>query len=111
MKYVLGLLCLVASHCLSAQDTVTGGDDAPIVISGATYRSVKKIVVDASGHGDFTTIQAAINSLSDDAVMPRTIFIKKGIYKEKVFIEKNNLILEGEDKAGTILSYSLARDV
>jgi pectinesterase len=50
--------------------------------------SQEKIVVDAEGKGDFKTIQAAINSLPDLAVTPRTIFIKKGTYSEKIFIEK-----------------------
>jgi pectinesterase len=69
-----------------------------------------RIVVDASGHGDFRTIQEAINSLPDDAAAPRVIFIRKGVYREKVFIEKNNLILEGEDKEQTVISFSMARD-
>ncbi len=68
------------------------------------------IVVDAAGHGDFTTVQAALNSLSDDATAPRHILIRDGVYREQVFIEKNNIILEGEDKDRTILTFSLARD-
>lgn len=69
-----------------------------------------RLVVDASGRGDFRTIQEAINSLPDDAAAPRVIFIRKGVYQEKVFIEKNNLVLAGEDKEQTIITYSLARD-
>lgn len=69
-----------------------------------------RIVVDASGHGDFRTVQEAINSLPDDAPAPRVIFIRNGVYHEKIFVEKNNLILQGEDKDRTILSFSLARD-
>src|SRR5579859_27862 len=68
------------------------------------------IIVDAAGHGNFTTIQAAINSLAMDSSAPRHILIKNGVYNEKVFIEKNNIILEGEDKGKTILTFSLARD-
>lgn len=69
------------------------------------------IIVDASGHGDFRTVQEALNSLPDEASgLPRLIRIRKGIYKEKIFIEKSNIILEGEDKEATILTFSLARD-
>src|SRR6201996_4216244 len=68
------------------------------------------IIVDASGHGNFTSVQAAINSLAVDSSAPRHIMIKKGVYNEKIFIEKNNIILEGEDKENTILSFALARD-
>jgi len=68
------------------------------------------IIVDASGHGNFTTVQAAINSLAQDSAAPRHILIKNGTYNEKIFIEKNNIILEGEDKEKTILTFALARD-
>ncbi|HEY4286770.1 MAG TPA: pectate lyase [Puia sp.] len=91
--------------------------DEPIVITGTAYKSpahvrfvVDRIIVDGSGHGDFTTIQEALNSLPDDAPAPRHIFIKKGVYREKVFIEKNNVILEGEDKGTTVVTWALARD-
>jgi PelA/Pel-15E family pectate lyase len=69
------------------------------------------IVVDIAGRGDFTSIQDAINSLPDNASSPRVIFIRKGVYKEKIFIEKNFISLVGEDKANTQLMISLARDV
>src|SRR5574338_328588 len=70
----------------------------------------KKIIVDINGKGDFTSIQAAINSLPDDADAPRIIFIKKGLYPEKIFIEKNNIVLEGEDRDATIIKQDIARD-
>lgn len=70
----------------------------------------QRLIVDKNGKGDFTSIQAAINSLSDSSNEPRTIFIKKGIYKEKIFLEKNNVVLEGEDKDLTVLSQAIARD-
>ena len=70
----------------------------------------KKIIVDINGSGDFKSIQQAINSLPDSPVVANTIFIKKGIYKEKIFIEKHNIILEGEDKATTTITQDIARD-
>ncbi len=70
----------------------------------------QKIIVDANGKGNFTTIQAAINSLSDSAKRPRIIYIKNGIYREKIFIEKHNIILEGEDKNKTVFLQAIARD-
>ncbi len=69
------------------------------------------IIVDIAGHGDFTGIQDAINSLPDNATSPRVIFIRNGDYKEKIFIEKNFVSLVGEDKMYTHLMISLARDV
>ena len=75
-----------------------------------TAQAQQKIIVDAKGKGDFKTIQGAINSLSDSAATARIIFIKKGIYKEKLYIEKQNIVFEGEDKAATVITAAIARD-
>jgi pectinesterase len=83
------------------------------IILSLTLASVKaqvKIVVDPSGKGNFTSIQSAINSLSDSSATARIIFIKKGIYKEKIFISKHNIVLEGEDRSSTIITQDIARD-
>jgi len=79
-------------------------------LSGDRTAGSDRIVVDPAGGGNFTTIQDAINSLPDEAPAPRHIFIRKGIYHEKIFIEKNNIVLEGEDKTQCILTFALARD-
>lgn len=70
----------------------------------------KKIVVDANGGSDFKTIQEAINSLPASSDEPRIIFIKNGTYKEKLFIEKSNVVFEGEDKGRTVITAAIARD-
>ena len=77
----------------------------------AQAKSKPMIVVDQQGGADFVSIQDAINSLSDTAASPRIIYIKVGIYKEKLFLEKNFVSLIGEDKNKTILTISLARDI
>ena len=71
----------------------------------------KTIVVDQSGKGDFTSIQAAINSLPDKAMEHRVILIKNGIYQEKILIEKQFIALVGEDKNKTQIRCSQARDI
>ncbi len=70
----------------------------------------KKIIVAADGSGDHKSIQGAINSLPQHSVSPQLVFIKKGIYNEKLYIEKANIILEGEDREHTIITASIARD-
>jgi len=70
----------------------------------------KKIVVDINGGGDFKTIQEAINSLAVSSNTPRAIRIRKGVYNEKLFIEKSNIVFEGEDKEKTIITAAIARD-
>lgn len=89
MKKLFAILLLTCSIQLSAQ---------------------KKIVVDASGKGDYKTIQGAINSLPDSSTTPRSIFIRNGVYNEKLYIEKSNIIFEGEDREKTIIIASIARD-
>jgi pectinesterase len=81
-----------------------------LLISSFCAAHAQKIIVDVSGKGNFTSIQAAINSLSDSTAKPRTIFIKNGVYAEKIFIEKHNIILVGEDKFKTIITQAIARD-
>lgn len=68
------------------------------------------VTVAKDGKADFTSIQAALNSLPDTATSTRTILIKKGIYREKIYIEKPNVILKGEDREATQLIFAISRD-
>lgn len=65
------------------------------------------IVVDSKGTGDFTTVQAAFNSVAFSKNTETKIFVKNGIYKEKleVPLNKNNISLIGESKDNVILTY------
>lgn len=69
-----------------------------------------KIIVAADGSGTHRTIQGAINSLTDSSATARVIYIKKGTYAEKLYIEKNNIVFQGEDREQTIIIASIARD-
>ena len=63
-------------------------------------------VVAQDGSGDFTTVQAAINAVPDyRKAGPTRIYIKKGMYKEKIVIaeSKQGVQLIGED--GAVLTY------
>ncbi|HVF97585.1 MAG TPA: pectinesterase family protein, partial [Flavisolibacter sp.] len=68
------------------------------------------ITVSQDGKGDFSSIQSAINSLPDSSAMPRVIHIKRGRYQEKIFIDKHNIVLVGEDRETTKIIQSIARD-
>lgn len=72
--------------------------------------SQQKLIVAQDGSGHYKTVQEAINSLPDSSAVTRSIYIKKGTYKEKVFIKKNNLVLQGEDRTTTIITAAIARD-
>ncbi|PHV70961.1 pectin methylesterase [Sporanaerobium hydrogeniformans] len=63
------------------------------------------MIVAQDGSGDFLSLQAALNSLSKENTTPIHIFIRPGIYKEKIHIEIPFLTLIGENPETTILTY------
>lgn len=64
-------------------------------------------VVSKDGSGDFKTVQEAINAVPDMRANRTRIFIKKGIYKEKLTLPstKTNVSFIGESATKTILTY------
>lgn len=68
--------------------------------------AIADVVVDIGGSGDYTTIQEGINSIPDDNDTLKIIYVKKGIYYEKVILgyKKTKVILVGEDVDSTIIS-------
>lgn len=82
-----------------------------VLMAFAVQAKPRVWVVDAKGGGDFVRIQDAINSLPDNASEQRIIFIRNGVYQEKVFIDKHRISLIGEDKHKTEIRISLPRDV
>jgi pectinesterase len=86
MKYLLAFIFCLASLLAFAQ---------------------KKLVVAQEGNGNFKTVQEAFNSIPINNKKPITIFMKKGIYKEKLHLDssKTFVTLIGEDKFNTILTY------
>ncbi|MET0570598.1 MAG: pectinesterase family protein [Pedobacter agri] len=64
-------------------------------------------VVAADGSGNFKTVQEAIHAVPDFRNKVTVIFIKKGIYKEKLILaaSKKNVKFIGESLNKTILTY------
>lgn len=87
MKVVSFLLCLTSFSAIHAQS--------------------KKIIVAKDGTGNYTSVQAAFNAIPSNNKKPLTIFIKKGIYKERLVLDslKHFVTLIGEDKNETVLTY------
>ena len=80
----------------------------PVLICCVSALSAqKKITVAADGSGDFKTVQAALDAVPLHNKKPITIYIKNGVYKEKLHLDssKNFVTLTGEDKFNTILTY------
>ena len=67
-------------------------------------RFIFMIIVDQKGSGDFTSLQAALVSIERDT-SPIKIFIKAGIYKERIEIIRPNVALFGESRENTIITY------
>ncbi|HVS91804.1 MAG TPA: pectinesterase family protein [Mucilaginibacter sp.] len=77
---------------------------ATLAAQPATYPTHFTVAQD--GSGDFKTIQEAVNAVRDLSQQRVTIYIKKGIYHEKLVIPswKTKISLIGEDKASTIIT-------
>ena len=66
------------------------------------------IVVSPDGHGDYATVQEAINAVPDYSHGHiTTIYIRKGVYKENVHIphSKFRMHIIGEDADSTVITY------
>jgi len=64
-------------------------------------------VVAQDGSGNYKTVQEAFNAVPDFRKKVTTIFIKKGVYKEKLVLagSKNFVKIIGEDLRNTVLTY------
>lgn len=67
----------------------------------------KSFTVAKDGSGDFKTIQEAVMAVRDWSEEQVPIYIKKGIYKEKLVIpsQKTRITLIGESAAETVITY------
>jgi pectinesterase len=64
-------------------------------------------VVAQNATGDFKTVQAALDKVPLNNRQPITIFIRNGVYREKLHLDstKDKVTLIGEDRFHTILTY------
>lgn len=63
----------------------------------------------SKGGGDYQTITAAIEALPMFAYQRTVIFIRNGVYEEKLRIDQNYVTLRGESRDSTIIRYSILR--
>ena len=68
----------------------------------------KVITVAQDGSGNHTTVQAALNAVPSNNEEAFIIYIRNGIYKEKLLLDstKEYVTIIGEDKFKTILTYN-----
>lgn len=78
----------------------------------ALHCTAQKITVAKDGTGDFLTIQEAIEHFQPKAKKYGTIYIKNGVYQEKILIDSliHHLIIQGESAEGVIITFTQPRD-
>jgi pectinesterase len=79
-----------------------------LLLFGLTsFAQTKQVLVAQDGSGNYRTVQAALDAVPKNNRTLITIFIRKGVYKEKLNLAKkqNFVRLLGEDKQSTILTY------
>lgn len=78
-----------------------------VTVAAMATSQTKKIIVSQDGKGSFKTVQDAINSVPDLNNAEIIIYIKNGVYKEKLRLPetKNKVHFVGESVEKTILTY------
>lgn len=78
-----------------------------LCITAHAQQKNKDWVVAQDGSGQYTTVQAALNAVPSKNKTPVHIFIKPGVYKEKLHLDstKDFVTMEGADKFSVILTY------
>lgn len=90
-KILLVLICMLYSLCSQALENVD-------------------MVVAQDGTGDFSTITQAIAAVPASASQRTVIYIKQGVYEEKLRIEPDSVTLLGQDRDTTIIRYNQPRE-
>ena len=69
----------------------------------------RELVVAHDGTGDYTSIQAALDGIPASHAGRVVIFIRKGLYPEKLFLRTNLVTLVGEDRDSTRIVFAELR--
>jgi pectinesterase len=77
--------------------------------SGENF-SKPDLTVAADGSGDFKTIQAAVASIPDTNRERIVIFIKDGLYHEKIRVDASFVTLRGQSRTGTRIEFPQGAD-
>ncbi|XP_038888955.1 probable pectinesterase 67 [Benincasa hispida] len=102
IAFALLILSPIGSYAFTAQNVI----DSPLLTKKiGTNRTIK---VDINGNGEFTSIQAAVDSVPEGNSQWMIIHVRKGIYREKVHIpsSKPYIFLRGNGKGRTSIVWS-----
>ncbi len=76
-----------------------------LIVPSAAFAYTVNITVAKDGSGNFTTVQAALDSIPSNNSSRKIIYIKNGTYKEKIRVTKPYISLIGQSKDSTIITY------
>lgn len=78
--------------------------DSNVVIATPAHM----IVVSKDGTGDYTTVQAAVDSIPVGNTTRKVIYIKNGVYNEKISVSSTKPFISfiGQSRDGTIVTYN-----
>lgn len=78
-----------------------------LTASAASARTAPDLVVAQDGSGNFSSVQAAIDSIPKGNTERKIVFIKNGTYGEHIRIENSFLTLLGEDRLKTRIVWEI----
>jgi pectinesterase len=79
-------------------------------VTRAAFAGGDTLLVDPAGRGQYTTIQAALNSVSGGRDNSVVILLRNGLYREKIFITRSRVSIFGEDRDSTTIVYPELRE-
>jgi pectinesterase len=100
------LVLLLSCGPLKAQDNRLRAQDKQHAQKAAAPAFPTSFTVAQDGSGNFKTIQEAVNSVRDLSQVQVKIYIRRGVYHEKVVVPswKTNISLVGEDADSTVIT-------
>ncbi|MCB2379887.1 pectin esterase [Hymenobacter sp. BT635] len=113
-RLLLTAALLVGATALHAQTTPPAPATAPPASPAPAKPApapappqVTRMTVAQDGSGDYRTVQEAVNASRDLSQVTVTIFIKNGIYREKLVVpsHKTHVTLLGESSTGVVITF------
>jgi len=102
----------VRCHWLLSRFVATG--QAVVLLSAVAIFAqglpTPDITVAADGSGDFKTVQAAVAAIAKTNGERMVVFIKDGVYHEKVRVDASFVTLRGESRKGTRIEFPQLND-
>ena len=69
------------------------------------------VIVAQDGSGDFRSIQPALDAIPKNNATNKTILIRNGVYREKLYITASHVSLVGEDRDATRIEFAELRKI